>query len=127
MSGDSATRLSVVVVTYNSGAAMAASLPSLAAQLGPAHELIVVDNGSSDDTLRVVRELAPAATVLETGHNAGFAAGANAGAAAASGDLLLFLNPDATPRPGFVEAIAAPLRDDRGWVAWMGLVTSEGG
>lgn len=127
MSAVRATRLSVVVVTYNSGAAMAASLPSLVAQLGPAGELIVVDNGSTDDTLRVVRELAPAATVIETGYNAGFAAGANAGAAASSGDLLVFLNPDATPAPGFVDAIAAPLRDGRGWVAWMGLVTSEHG
>jgi GT2 family glycosyltransferase len=65
--------------------------------------------------------------VLELGRNAGFAAGANAGARAARGDLLLFLNPDATPAPGFVEAIRAPLPGGRGWDAWMGLVTAEQG
>jgi len=75
----------------------------------------------------VVRELAPAATVVETGRNSGFAAGANAGAAVAEGDLLVFLNPDATPAPGFTDAIRAPLRDGRGWAAWMGLVTAESG
>jgi GT2 family glycosyltransferase len=127
MSRDRAGRLSVVIVTYNSHAAIASNLEPLVAQLGPDDELVVVDNHSADDTLAVVHELAPVATVLETGRNAGFAAGANAGAAAASGDLLLFLNPDARPAPGFVEAIAAPLRDDRGWAAWMGLVTAQGG
>ena len=69
----------------------------------------------------------PAAVVHRTWRNAGFAAGANAGAAAATGELLLFLNPDARPAPGFVEAIAAPLGDGRGWAAWMGLVTAEDG
>jgi GT2 family glycosyltransferase len=127
MSPGGATRVSVVVVTYNSSAAVAAALPSLVAQLDPADELVVVDNDSADDTLAVVRELAPGATVVQTGRNAGFAAGANAGAAAARGDLLVFLNPDATPAPGFADAIRAPLRDDRGWSAWMGLVTAESG
>jgi N-acetylglucosaminyl-diphospho-decaprenol L-rhamnosyltransferase len=74
-----------------------------------------------------VRELAPAARVLQMGRNAGFAAAANAGATAASGELVVFLNPDATPAPGFADAIAAPLYADRGWTAWMGLVTSDGG
>ena len=124
---DAETRLSVVVVAYNNAAALTATLPPLVAQLGPRDELVVVDNDSSDATLAVVRELAPGAVVLQTGRNAGFAAAANAGAAAATGELLLFLNPDARPAPGFVEGITAPLRDARGWGAWMGLVTAEDG
>ena len=125
MSLDGAVRLSVIVVTHNSSAALAAALPPLIAQLGPHDELVIVDNDSSDETLSVVLDLAPAATVIETGGNVGFAAAANAGAAIARGDLLVFLNPDATAAPDFAEAIAAPLRDDRGWTAWMGLVTAE--
>src|SRR5690348_14240787 len=121
------TSLSVVVVTYESEAAVAAALPALVAQLRPGDEMVVVDNGSADGSLARVRALAPAARVLELGRNAGFAAGANAGARAARGDLLLFLNPDATPAPGFVEAVRAPLADGRGWDAWMGLVTAESG
>ena len=116
-------RLSVVVVTHNSRAAVAASLPALCGQLATDDELVVVDNASADSTLDAVREIAPHATVIETGRNAGFAEAANTGARAASGDLLLFLNPDATPAPGFVDAIRIP----RGWDAWMALVTAEGG
>jgi GT2 family glycosyltransferase len=121
------TSLSVVVVTFESEAAVTAALPALMAQLRPDDELVVVDNASSDGTVARVRALAPVATVLELGRNAGFAAGANAGAQAARGDLLLFLNPDATPAPGFAEAIRAPLAAGRGWDAWMGLVTAAGG
>ena len=115
--------LSVVVVTHDSRSAVTAALPALWEQLGEGDELVVVDNASADGTLDAVRGIAPGATVVETGWNAGFAAAANAGARAASGELLLFLNPDATPAPGFVEAIRA----DNRWDAWMGLVTAEGG
>ena len=127
MSPDAARRLSVVIVTYNSAAAVAVALPPLVAQLGPADELVVVDNASADGTVAVVRQLAPRARVIETGRNAGFAAGANAGARAATGDLLVFLNPDATPAPGFTDAIRAPLTRGDDWAAWMGLVTAQGG
>src|SRR3954463_10881829 len=108
MSRAGAIRLSIVVVTYNSRAAVAVSLPALAAQMGPDDELVVVDNDSADDTLAVVRGTVPEAAVGRPGHTAGFAAGPTRGAAPASGDLLLFLNPDATPAAGFTEAIRAP-------------------
>jgi GT2 family glycosyltransferase len=120
-------RLSVIVVTYDSAAAVARCMPRVVEQLAPGDELIVVDNASRDGTLDAVRTAAPGARVLAQTDNLGFAAGANAGAAAAGGDLLLFLNPDAEPAPGFVEAIRRPAQDDRGWAAWMGLVTMDGG
>jgi N-acetylglucosaminyl-diphospho-decaprenol L-rhamnosyltransferase len=122
-----ATRLSAVIVTYNSRDAVASALPALVAQLGAGDELVVVDNASSDDTLDVVRRIAPDAVIVPNPRNDGFAGGANLGARRATGDLLLFLNPDATPAPGFADAIRAPLRDRRGWAAWMGLVTAEHG
>jgi GT2 family glycosyltransferase len=120
-------RLSVVVVTHNSLGAVRRSLPALVSQLADGDELFVVDNASVDGTPALVRELAPGATVLQPGRNGGFGAGCNSGAARASGDLLVFLNPDATPAPGFRDAIARPLDEARGWAAWMGLVTAEGG
>jgi GT2 family glycosyltransferase len=102
-------------------------LPPLAAELREGDELIVVDNDSSDGTVAAIREMAIEATVIEAGANLGFSAGCNRGAAAASGELLLFLNPDAVPAPGFREAIERPLAEGRGWAAWQGLVTAEGG
>jgi len=122
-----ASRLSLVVVTFDSSAAVAAALPRLCEQLEADDELVVVDNASTDETISVVEAIAPTAMIVRHGRNAGFAAGANAGAGAASGDLLVFLNPDAVPAPGFATAIRAPMREERGWAAWMGLVTSAGG
>jgi GT2 family glycosyltransferase len=116
--------LSVVMVTYNSAPAVRATLPALVPQLGPSDELVVVDNGSGDDTLAVVRALAPGAVVVESPGNVGFAAGANAGVQAARGELLVILNPDAVPAAGFVEAIRSPSDD---WAAWMGLVRAGDG
>jgi GT2 family glycosyltransferase len=103
------------------------SLPILVAELGAADELIVVDNASTDGTADAVAAVAPAARLIRNSENTGFAAAANAGAEAAQGDLLVLLNPDAVPAPGFGEAIRRPLADGRGWDAWMGLVTAESG
>lgn len=118
--------LSVVIVTFNSAADIARALPPLAAQLGEGDELIVVDNGSGDGSAEVVAELAPGATVIRAEANEGFAAACNRGAAAASRDLLLMLNPDTEAAPGFVEAIRRPAAEGR-WDAWMGLATRDGG
>lgn len=89
--------------------------------------MIVVDNASADGTAEVVRGLAPDAVVIEAGRNLGFGGGCNLGAAAAAGELLCFLNPDAVVQPGWREAIDMPAREGRGWAAWQALVTAEGG
>jgi GT2 family glycosyltransferase len=119
--------LSVITVAFNSREALTRTLPALVEQLGDGDELIVVDNASTDGTMDAVGALMPAARLLSQRVNLGFAAGANAGAAEAGGELLLFLNPDAMPLAGFCEAIRRPWSEARGWDAWMGLVTQDGG
>jgi GT2 family glycosyltransferase len=119
--------LSVLIVAWNSRAELARTLPALLPELGEGDELIVVDNDSSDDTAGVVASLAPAARIVRAGGNLGFAAGCNAGAARAQGDLLVILNPDAAPRPGFGEAIRRPWLEGRGWAAWQALVAGGDG
>lgn len=114
-------------MTFDSAAAIERSLPAIAAELRDDDELIVADNASSDGTVARVRELAPKASVVELESNGGFGLACNAGAAAAAGELLLFLNPDAVVEAGFRDAIELPLRESRGWDAWQGLVTAEGG
>jgi GT2 family glycosyltransferase len=118
-------RLSVVIVSWNSIPALRKTLPPLVEQLREDDELIVADNGSEDGTTGLVAELAPGARLVQMGANTGFAAAANAGAAAATGELLLLLNPDAEPLPGFREAIVRPHIKERGWAAWMGLVATN--
>jgi len=110
--------VSIVVVTYESAPALAALLPALGREMADGDELIVVDNASTDGSARAAR--AAGAHVIENAANAGFAAACNQGAAAATGDLLVFLNPDSVPEPGFRAAIAEPLGG--GFDAWMGLV-----
>ncbi|HEU5252176.1 MAG TPA: glycosyltransferase family 2 protein [Solirubrobacterales bacterium] len=114
--------LSVLVVAYENSDDLTKTLPALLPELDEGDELIVVENKPGDGSAEVVRELAPQAQIVPMGGNTGFAAGINAGAAAASGELLLILNPDAAPRPGLGEAIRRPWADDRGWGAWQALV-----
>jgi GT2 family glycosyltransferase len=119
--------LSVLIVAWNSREELARTLPALLPELDEGDELIVLDNCSSDGTAATVAELAPVARVVRSAGNLGFAAGCNAGAARARGDLLVILNPDAAPRPGFGEAIRRPWIEGRGWAAWQALVAGGDG
>lgn len=119
--------LSVLIVAWNSREELDRTLPALLPELREGDQLIVVDNHSSDGTAEAVLALAPAARVVPMGRNVGFAAGCNAGATEATGDLLVILNPDAAPLPGFGEAIRRPWLEGRGWAAWQALVAEAGG
>jgi N-acetylglucosaminyl-diphospho-decaprenol L-rhamnosyltransferase len=119
--------LAVVIVTYEDAGRVGRTLSVLAAQLQPDDELVVVDNGSRDGTARVVSEAAPRAQVLAQERNLGFAGGCNVGAAASRAPLLLFLNPDAIPAPGSLDALRRVAAERPGWGAWQALVTLPGG
>ncbi|HET9198502.1 MAG TPA: glycosyltransferase family 2 protein [Solirubrobacterales bacterium] len=119
--------LSVLVVAYESRDDLTKTLPALLPELGEGDELIVVENKPGDGSVAVVEELAPRARIVRPGGNTGFAGGCNAGAEIASGELLVILNPDAAPRPGFGAAIRRPWTDDRGWGAWQALVADGDG
>jgi len=65
-------------------------------------ELMMVDNGSTDDSVAFVRQYYPHVTIVDTGHNLGFAGGNNAGARAATGEYAAFLNNDAHVYPDWL-------------------------
>ena len=119
--------LSLLIVAWDSRDDLSKTLPALLPELAEGDELIVVENKAGDGSAELVRELAPAARIVRMGRNAGFAGGCNAGAEAAGGDLLVILNPDAAPQPGFGEAIRRPWREGRGWAAWQALVADGEG
>ncbi|MEU3059176.1 glycosyltransferase family 2 protein [Streptomyces subrutilus] len=111
--------VAVLVVTWNSAAVLPEFLASLPGGMaGLDWHLVVADNASSDGTEELVRSLAPDATVVQTGRNAGYAAGVNAALAAASAReggvrTALVCNPDVRMGPGcakvLVDALDAPL------------------
>lgn len=115
--------LSVVVVAHDSGMDLRRTLPALEGELTAGDEVIVVDNGSAESPAPVVEECLPDARLVAMGANAGFAAAVNHAARLARGELLLILNPDAKPEPGFGAAIRGPAGSRPGWDAWMALVT----
>ena len=120
--------LGVIVVAYGSADDLPVTLGALAPQLAEGDQVVVVDNASPDDSAAVARAVMPEAIVLETGVNGGFAGGTVAGARAVGDvDLLLFLNPDAVPAPGCVDALRAAAAQHPTWGAWQALVTLPGG
>ncbi|MBV8396313.1 MAG: glycosyltransferase family 2 protein [Actinobacteria bacterium] len=93
--------VSVVVVTYNARPWLERCLESVRG-----HETIVVDHGSTDGTLELVRERFPDARVLEQ-ENVGMGAGNNAGMRVAGGRYFFLLNPDAWVTDGSLERLVA--------------------
>lgn len=101
-------RVTVVLVTYNSGGAIDRCL----AGLGRAPNLVVVDNASSDDTLARIRVARPDALLLVNPANFGLGAAANRGFAVVQTDYVLFLNPDAETSEETLAALVAALDED---------------
>jgi glycosyltransferase involved in cell wall biosynthesis len=95
--------VSVVIPCYNAGRYIAATLRSVLAQDIDGMEVIVVDDGSRDDSVSLVRATFPQVRVIEQG-NAGVAAARNNGIAAARGEWIAFVDADDIWLPGKLRA-----------------------
>jgi cellulose synthase/poly-beta-1,6-N-acetylglucosamine synthase-like glycosyltransferase len=98
--------ISVVIPAYNAEKTLATCLQALHQQSFPADEVIVVDDGSSDNTAQVARR--EGALVISQ-PNQGPAAARNTGINACHGDLVLFTDSDCVPEGTWVERMARPL------------------
>jgi GT2 family glycosyltransferase len=104
--------ISVLVVNYNGERWIERCLGSLGDPPPAGIQVLLVDNGSSDDSLALVRRRFPHVNVLQMGHNVGFAVATNLAAACADGDALLLLNNDAWLEPGALEAMLGRLESN---------------
>lgn len=93
--------LSIIIVNYNERQFLVNTIDALAREFRDhEHEIIVVDNASTDDSVDVVRQKFPTVRVLETKQNLFFGKGSNAGLATATGRWILLINPDVEWAPG---------------------------
>jgi N-acetylglucosaminyl-diphospho-decaprenol L-rhamnosyltransferase len=114
-----ASRLSIVVVNWNTGDLLGRCVASIAAA-APAidYEIIVVDNASSDDSLARLRSGVPALAsdrlrVIENTDNRGFGAANNQAFELSRSAFVLLLNPDTVMVRGTIESLIDVLRSDR--------------
>jgi len=113
-------RVAIVIVTYNSARDIDTVLRSLTEPAASTpHEVLVVDNASTDGTPARIRAAWPAVRLIESPSNLGFAAANNCAIRESSSELVLLLNPDTCAPPGAIDRLVAHL-DARPDVAIVG-------
>jgi GT2 family glycosyltransferase len=101
--------VSAIVTTWNSAPFLRRCLDGVRHQSYAELEVIHVDNGSADDSVRLVAELCPSARQIVNAENRGFTGAVNQGVAAARGEFVLLVNPDAFLLPDYVEQLVGAL------------------
>lgn len=120
--------VSVVIPNYNRAGLIGETLESILSQTRPVDEIIVVDDGSTDDSIQVVESFAPRVRLIAQ-PNAGPAAARNRGFAASTGDFLQFFDSDDLCAPNKIELQLAALRTsgaDIAYSAWLQATLTDG-
>jgi GT2 family glycosyltransferase len=97
-------QVSILIVNYNGAEVLRDCLTSLRQVTYPRFEVVVVENGSNDDSGEVLRQH-PSVRVLQSDHNRGFAGGNNFGLPACNGEFVLLLNSDTIVTPDFLQPL----------------------
>jgi GT2 family glycosyltransferase len=106
--------VSVVVVTLDNVPLLRDCLASLTAQSHEAVEIILVDNGSTDDVQKFVETEFPGVVFIRLPRNAGFAGGNNVGVSAAKGDFVALINNDAVADKDWIRLMVRAAEADEG-------------
>src|SRR6266849_4324236 len=103
------TALSIIIVSFNAAADLERCLESLhAAPPATPHDIVVVDNGSTDGSVAIARRWTDVG-VVEVGSNAGFGHANNVGIRASTGANILLLNSDTIVPPGAIDRLISEL------------------
>jgi glycosyltransferase involved in cell wall biosynthesis len=103
--------VTVIIPTYNYGRFVADAIASVLAQTYAVFEIVVVDDGSTDETEEVVKTFGERVRYIKQ-QNAGVSAARNAGIEVSSGDLIAFLDADDTWLPEKIEKQVAKFAED---------------
>jgi N-acetylglucosaminyl-diphospho-decaprenol L-rhamnosyltransferase len=110
--------LSIIIVSFNTRQELENCLSSLATHPPTvSHEIVVVDNASSDGTPEAVRSRWPRVRLIDAGANVGFAAANNRGIKAVASEFVVLLNSDTLVPVGALDTLVAALRSDPGAAA----------
>jgi GT2 family glycosyltransferase len=101
--------LSIIIPHYNGCHHLLPCFNALRGQTYPYLEIILADNGSSDDSVALTRRDFPEVKVLEIGRNLGFAGAVNRAIAQAQGEVIVPLNNDTEVAPGWAQALVDTL------------------
>ena len=96
-------KVSAIVPTYNRGYSISRALKSIEEQTQSVHEILVVDDGSTDDTQKIVSQKHPAVRVIKNPTNRGVSSARNLGISSSTGSHLAFLDSDDTWHPEKIE------------------------
>ncbi|MFK7853377.1 MAG: glycosyltransferase family 2 protein [Granulosicoccus sp.] len=119
-------RFSIVIPTYNRAASVLETLQSCFGQTYSDFEVVIVDDGSSDDTQSVLASIDDARLTVVHQENAGPAAARNHGMRVAKGDYIAFLDSDDSWYPGFLEA-ANTMIEEQGEILIYGQIIVDRG
>jgi GT2 family glycosyltransferase len=103
--------VAVVLVAYDSGGDLLRCVAAIDRDEEGIDEIVIVNNGLEGPELEIAGS-SPRIRVVTPPENIGFAAGCNFGAAFASSEILVFLNPDTVPAPGALRALVRTLEDE---------------
>ncbi|MEE9465148.1 MAG: glycosyltransferase family 2 protein, partial [Candidatus Neomarinimicrobiota bacterium] len=104
--------VSVIVLNYNGLRFLQTCFDSLAASAYTQQELIMVDNGSTDDSVAFVEQNFPQVRIIRSTSNLSFSGGNNLGVRHAQGKYVVLLNNDTEVTPGWLEPLVEELESD---------------
>ncbi len=106
-------KVSVAIVNFNGENLLRRNLPHVVRQDYQDFETIVVDNGSTDDSLKLLEDEFPDVRVVKLQQNAGFAAGVNRAIESSDGHYIATLNNDARPNGDWLSSLVAVAEKNR--------------
>ncbi len=104
--------VAILILNWNGRSLLQTCLPPLFHQTYVNYEVLVVDNGSTDDSVPFVHENFPQVRLILNEENLGFSRGTNAGLHQISTDVVVLLNNDVLVQPNWLEELIRPFHQD---------------